>query len=290
MTTYSLSADQRNRAALLVEPALRFLKDQNHPLGEALVRYHWADGRANDVITALASYQNDDGGFGKGLEVDITSPVSNPFAARLTMQVMMTVPIEASGDLRGPLKTWLVDNQHEDGDWHFAPEVYEGELAPWFAGWEFPSLNPACCVVGGAHQLGLATPEMLDRVAVLFERLASPKEARSDQFYAVLPYVEYVTSVDVPDQDEWVNAIAEGVMNTDAAGGYVDAQHFFDHAINAGPKLTKKLPAALFAKWTDALLDEPSDDGGWQTPYNPAWRPWATASAMMTLARLWNGV
>lgn len=289
MATFRLPSDQRARAESLVEPALRFLGNQDHPLSEALVRYHWANGSADDVIDTLADYQNEDGGFGRGLEVDISSPVSNPFAARLAMQVMATVPHTASERLQEPLQDWLIENQHEDGDWHFAPEVYQADLAPWFAGWEFPALNPACCVLGAANRLDLGTPDMLRRVATLFGRLASHEEARSDQFYAVLPYVEYVTNVDVPNQEVWVQSISEGIVATDAAGNYVDAQHFFDHAIGGRPILTERIPGDLLSRWADTLLAEPIDDGGWPTPYNPAWRPWATASALITLARLRDG-
>lgn len=174
MSTFTLSDDQLTRAEALVQPALAFLATQQHPLSEALVRYCWMDGPAADVISALAEYQNPDGGFGKRLEVDIRSPVSNPFAARLAMQVMLTIPLEASAGLNERLGNWLTENQAKDGDWHFGPGVYEEELAPWFAEWEFPSLNPAaCCLAGTANLLGMAPPEMLGRVATLFAEKAS---------------------------------------------------------------------------------------------------------------------
>jgi hypothetical protein len=290
LATFTLSDNQFSRAEALVDPALVFLSTRQHPLSEAIVRYHWRNGPAAEVISALATYQNDDGGFGKGLEVDIKAPVSNPFAARLAMQVMLMVPLDASSALSGPLKTWLVENQHDDGDWHFAPEVYESELAPWFAGWEFPALNPACCVAGLAHRLELTNPEMLDCVATLFTDKASTEEASGGEFYGMLPYVEYVESVDIPNREAYVDALAQGILKTDAEGAYADAQHFFDHAISAGPMLVERLPVDLLARWTDILLSEPSEDGGWPTPYDQAWRPWATASAMATLARLKHGL
>jgi hypothetical protein len=286
MTTFTLSDEQRSSAKALAGPALRFLQEQDDPLGEALVRFCWQDGSPEAVAAALAAYQNPDGGFGNGLEVDIKAPVSNPFAGRLAMHVMLTVPGSATEALRGPFAQWLEANQHEDGDWHFEPEVLRHDIAPWFAGWTFPSLNPSCCVAGTANQLGLATPEMLARVAALFERLGSLEEAQTGEFYNVLPYVEYVAGVDFPDRDAYIMAIADGIT----ARSYEDAQHFFDHAINGGPDLTARIPADLLSSQADRLMNEVSDDGGWPTPYDPAWRPWTTASAMITLARLRVGV
>jgi hypothetical protein len=40
------------------------------PLDFALWRYHFEGGSAEDVLRALALYQNADGGFGKGIEPD----------------------------------------------------------------------------------------------------------------------------------------------------------------------------------------------------------------------------
>jgi hypothetical protein len=288
--SFALTPAQLERAEALAGPATAFLQEQNYPLGVAVVRSLWQDGDEREIIDALSAYQNDDGGFGKGLEVDIKSPVSNPFAARLAMQALRLVDPQASAATRARLTTWLSGNQHEDGDWHFAPDVYESELAPWFAGWEFPSLNPACCVVGNALQLDIATPTMRERVLRLFAEKASHEEARSGDFYAMLPYAEYVAIEDVPEQEGWLASLAEGIVRAGDAGTYADAQHFFDHTLAAGPGLVRRLPRRLLARQVDRLLVEPQADGGWPTPYDPAWRPWFTTTGMMTLARLRDGV
>lgn len=290
MITSALSTDQRDQASALVEPAVDFLAAWNHPLGEAIVRHLWLDGPAEAVITALAEYQNTDGGFGQGLEVDIEGPASNPFAARLAMQAMLVVPLDASEEMRDRLKSWLVANQNTDGDWHFSPEVRKGSLAPWFAAWEFPALNPACCVAAYARKLDIATPGMLQRVSKLFASKASLDEARSGDFYSMLPYVEYATAQDIPGRDQFIEAIAEGIRNADSAGTYDDAGHFFDHALAAGPDVIALLPEEMMTRHIDQLLAEPQDDGGWPSPYNPAWRPWTTAMSMVTLARLRDGL
>lgn len=285
----TLTPSRRERAAALVAPAIDFLAAQDYPLGVALVRRAWQDGPALDVLAALAAFQNDDGGFGRGLEVDIGAPDSNPFAARLAMQALLTVPMDAPSAMRERLGAWLVANQHEDGDWHFSDETRQGPLAPWFAAWTFPSLNPACCVAAYARRLDIATPEMLSRVSALFANMASPDEARSGDFYAMLPYAEYATAPGTPERDRYVSAIAEGIRAADEAGAYSDAMHVFDHLLPAGPDVAALLPPGLVERRIDQLLAEPLGDGGWPSPYSEAWRPWFTASAMVTLARLRDG-
>jgi hypothetical protein len=285
-TGFALTEMQRGRANGLVKPAIRFLQFNEYPLGVTLVGHLWQGGPSEAVVHALDAYQNSDGGFGRGLEVDIKAPVSNPFATRLAMQVLLALPADAGAEMRRSLAAWLAANQHEDGDWHLAPEVLREEIAPWFAGWSFPSLNPACCLAGLANRLGIATPDMLARVDGLFRRLGSVEEARDGAFYNVLPYVEYVAGVSFPERDAYLAAIAGGIGSRE----YEDAGHFFDHALGGDPEVVARTSSERLAAEADRLMGEVGDDGGWPTPYDPAWRPWATTSALLTLARLRDGV
>ena len=41
-------------------------------------RFHFEDGSANEVAEALSFYQNEDGGFGHGIELDCQNPHSQP--------------------------------------------------------------------------------------------------------------------------------------------------------------------------------------------------------------------
>ncbi|MGI8485235.1 MAG: hypothetical protein ACR2OU_13350 [Thermomicrobiales bacterium] len=290
--TYTLTPSENPLAQSLVAPAIAFCDAQSFPLGAATIRHHWQGAPAQPVIAALAAYQNPDGGFGNNLEVDIKSPVSNPFAARLAMQVVLALNEDTGSDLQTRFGAWLKANQNVDGDWHFAPAVFDSPLPFWFAGWKFPSLNPACCVAGLASQLGLATTEMLGRVAALFAEHASLAQARTGEFYDILPYVEHVPWINLDQEvkDTWLQAIADGIVRMAEGGAYADASHFFDHALAGGPELARLIPSKIIGAQITRLLAEASSDGGWPTPYDQGWRAHATMSAMVTLARLRDGV
>lgn len=289
-SSFQLDPEQTDRANGLVDPALRFLKEHEYPLGTAIVEHLWRDGSSAAVIDALAAYQNEDGGFGKGLEVDIKAPVSNPFAARLAMHALLSLRTAPKGPLVDGLAAWFQHAQDDEGDWRFAKEVYDAPLPPWFAAWTFPSLNPASCLTGLAIRLEIATPEMRDRVARLFSRKATLDEARTGDFYNVLPYAEYVPTADLDDRDEWLDALAANITDTAKEGNYADAGHFFELVLGGGPAIVSRLPPETMARFADTLIDEQEPDGGWPTPYDPGWRPWTTAAAMMSLARLRDGV
>lgn len=270
----SLQLESANSAATA---ALAFTESRQAELPAAMIRYQWFGGSEDDVISALAAYQNDDGGFGNRLEPDIHHPSSNAFAARIAMQYMAILPQEITADMRARLQTWLVDHQHEDGDWHFSAESRSGFMQPWFAAWQHPALNPACCVTGLAASLGIATESMLSRTQRLFEAKASTEEITAGQFYNLLPYVEY--SAGVALDEAWYDAIATQIVSME----FDDAEHFFTLALGGSPRITQRIPEALIAANIDQLLDAQATDGGWPTPYDDAWRIWSTAGNMMTL-------
>lgn len=60
------------------EKARRFVYRNARPLDLARWKYHFEGGSGQEVLAALAAYQNEDGGFGHGLEEDNMNPNSSP--------------------------------------------------------------------------------------------------------------------------------------------------------------------------------------------------------------------
>lgn len=280
---FSLTPVQTERVHAAAERALPFFEASGYPLGTALTRYHFEDGSADAVVDALGRYQNADGGFGNRLEVDLASPVSNPWAARLAMQALLSLRERPNSPLIARLGMWLNSAQHEDGDWHLDPAAYEDDLSPWFRSWTFPTLNPSCCLAGLGTELGLIEERTTQRTAALFNRLGSLEAARTSDFYSLLPYIEYFHAIDHPERGAFLDAVAANITATRAAGRYADIAHFLDHALGGGPALLERLDAAQVSAAVDAVLDEQQPDGGWPNEYSAAWRPWATAALLFTL-------
>jgi hypothetical protein len=201
----------------------------------------------------------------------------------MAMLVLVSIGVRSDEPMLGRLERWLEDNQDEDGCWRFTRGVYEHELAPWFASWTFPSLNPPLCVAGVARRLGIGSDRLFGRVAALADRLATLDEVDTGGFYDLLPYVEYFPWVEHSRQEEYLDRLAARIAQIAGDGGYEDAGHFFDHVGSANGELAKRLPQQLLDAQLKRLRGEQQPDGGWLTPYDSAWRPWATASALAIL-------
>ncbi len=267
----------------VVDRTIGFLETQGRPVELAWVRLIAGTGSIAEVIQALSAYQNEDGGFGQGLEVDIKAPDSQPFAARLAMQTMIDCGIGNTEPVAQRLAEWLEAEQGEDGCWRLPASVFEHPLAPWFAHWEFPSLNPALCLAGLASQLGIGSPRLFERVGQLLATIGDPAAAETGAFYDVLPYAEYFAWIDHPDREIYLTALAAGIARRVAAGEYEDAGHFFDHVGGPTSAIARRMAPEVIGDQLDRLLGEQEADGGWPTPYDPVWRAWFSARAISML-------
>lgn len=263
--------------------ALAFLDAHGRPVERAWARHRHANGPRAAVIDALAAYQNPDGGFGRAFEPDIAAPHSQAFATRLAMHVLLAIGATPDEPIVRRLSGWLDAAQADDGDWHFPNGLADDDLAPWFAGWTFPSLNPALCLGGAADRLGLGSRRLHDRVRALADRLVSVGEIDAAGFYELLPYAEYFPWVEHPEREAVLVALAARIALDAESGGFDDAGHFFELVGPPTGPLAEHLPRAVIDAQLDRLRGEQQADGGWPSPYNPVWRSWATAAALDTL-------
>ena len=63
-----------------IEAAKNFVIKNARPLELSLYKYFFENEDKSNALTELRNFQNDDGGFGHGLEADNWNPNSNPIA------------------------------------------------------------------------------------------------------------------------------------------------------------------------------------------------------------------
>ena len=71
--------------------ARRFVEEVARPLDRALLAYHRGEAERDEVVDALAAYQNEDGGFGHGIEPDIRLGASSPMATSVGLEYAVAV-------------------------------------------------------------------------------------------------------------------------------------------------------------------------------------------------------
>lgn len=280
MTTTDMTIDERLTAAQ------GFLDRQaaTRPVEAAQGRLLLGRGGSDGVLAALVRYQNDDGGFGNALEPDISAPQSNPFAARLALHTMLDSGIPTDDPAVTRLVGWLERTQGEDGCWRWEPGTLDHPIAPWFAGWAFPALNPALDLAGALARLGLGSERLHRRSRALYARLASGDEIANGSYYVVLPYAGSLPWLtDLPDREASLDALAAHIAQDVAAGAYTTPQEAAEHIGPANGPIARRLPPGTLERIRADVLATQQPDGHWQSPFSDQWNPSQTLGGMAIL-------
>jgi hypothetical protein len=267
-----------------IAKARSFFQSNGRDIDQARFKHHFGELPLEDLLAVLARYQNADGGFGRGLEPDISAPDSNPFAVDLALQICIQAGVPGDHELLRRTVAYLEKTQSEDGEWRFTGEVTAHEMAPWFQGWDWPNLNPACPIAGHLQELGLGSERLHRRVAQLFERLANPLDLVSDEFYKIGQYAYYFFPQEKsPQRDFYLSGVLWWLIRQHSTGKIEDNGHFFEYIRTPQTFAGQNLPAEILDERLTALAGEQAGDGGWPTPYDPHWRGWVTVQNLLVL-------
>ena len=99
--------------------ASKWIKRNARPLECARWSYLFENGTQEDVIHKLEAFQNEDGGFGHGLEPDIAMPDSSAIATWTACQILMEVDVAAEHPIVQKTVQYLVSS-------------YDSELGYWW--------------------------------------------------------------------------------------------------------------------------------------------------------------
>lgn len=114
--------------------ARNFVMTEGRPIDQARWRYFFEAGSADEVWSALAKFQNDDGGFGHALEPDYRAPFSSVLATQTALHILHDVDTPADHPLlQGAYKYLAQTFDPESRVWRFLPEGVSGyPHAPWW--------------------------------------------------------------------------------------------------------------------------------------------------------------
>ncbi len=114
--------------------AREFLKNQARPLERALFEYHFERWTPEQVVAELVLYQNDDGGFGHGLEADVRTPYSSALATSWALRILVEVGVTAASPIVGSSLRYLAATYDKEKQvWRVVPpETNLSPHAPWW--------------------------------------------------------------------------------------------------------------------------------------------------------------
>lgn len=275
----------------------QFLSKQARLLERRLFATCFLDAPATGVVDALRGYQNDDGGFGHGLEPDKRCPASLPVDVEVAFDALSTAGARDEVMVHRACE-FLARTAAEAGAGGAVPLAFDViEAFPRAAHWTEwtyePGVNPTAGLVGLLYKLGIEHPWMTQATKYCWDKLESGQVLDDvHTFSEALIFLEHVPDRERADRcaDELAGRIAEvpGLHLDPEAEGYgLSPLHF---APMAGSRWRGLFTAEQIGADLTKLAGKQQPDGGWTISWEPPseaseleWRGIVTLDALRTL-------
>jgi hypothetical protein len=203
------------------EKAILFLKEKARPLEWERFKYKFEDGQAENVWRELALFQNQDGGFGQGLEPDFRCKESSAIASSIGLQILSETGANEANPIVKKVIHYLLESWDPDSRrWvKVTKEVEEAPRAPW---WNYDPQskdwgNPSAEIVGFLHEYkGLVPEKVLEKLTrQTTSYIEGLEEYEFHELLSILRFMERAPE-DVRNQlDEKVTKIVKACVETD---------------------------------------------------------------------------
>jgi hypothetical protein len=259
------------------EKARQFIYRHGDLLTRKRFAYHFEDGDRQGVLGVLACYQNADGGFGNGLELDVMCPASTAICSEMGLGYLSELRV-TDAPMVDRVVEWVRANRTPEGDLpHPAGAVKAYPHGNW---WEHDS-GRILSIAGLLGKMGRVEPEINDRAAAIFQ--ASPQASGLREFavysYAVALYLWYADgAARFSEASEQLPAAVLAMLEKDAWHHPL----FFCHGRWNGPDI----PEAVWRSKAERAAATLQDDGGVAIERYatlPWWRPVWTLDMLATM-------
>lgn len=277
--------------------ATGFLQREGRLLERRLFATVYQGASPDGVVAVLRGYQNDDGGFGHGLEPDKRCPASLPLDVEVALQSLATAGVADPG-LLAPACDYLSRVAAEAGAGGAVPLAFpvieRFPRAVHLTEWTYePGLNPTAGLAGLLHRLGFEHPWREAASDWCWQAIEAG--TLPDEVHALSEALVFLAHV--PDRDRAARLAPRVLARMTASTMFQAMPKTGEYGLTplhvapaADSPWRHLFDDAQIEAHLDHLAGEQSPDGGWPITWEPpgqasllAWRGAVTLHALGTL-------
>ena len=165
-----------------------FIFKNGRLLERRLFSFFFENGNRNDVIKALVAYQNLDGGFGNGIEPDLSFPDSTAIGAETAMYILDLLDY-VNNEITDHIFNWIIKEQNEEGYINHPPKNMSNY--PFQEWWSGPDDLRIFALSGFLKKWGLKDATFFKKVKYFYSNSSLPKEFTFYE-YPYFIYLKYL--------------------------------------------------------------------------------------------------
>lgn len=280
---FSENSTQEN---LIFTKAKEFIYRNARPVDLARWQYHFENGNADQVLKALAFYQNKDGGFGHGLECDCFNPYSSPIQTWTATEILREIDFTDNNHpiINGILKYLDSGNDFDMSHNQWLNTVKTNNDYPHAIWWEYDSsensfqYNPTACLAGFIISHA-------DKNSSLYQKACKIIKEALDWFIGRVPFEEQHTTICFVRLYEYLTKSGADITDMELFGEKLKAQADFNlckdterwkkEYVTLPSQLINSKNSFLFKEYSELINAECEhiknsqlDDGSYVVPWN----------------------
>ncbi|WP_432361921.1 hypothetical protein [Sporosarcina sp. UB5] len=270
--------------------ATEFLKSNTRPLEKALFEFEFENGSREHVLEELKIYQNEDGGFGNGLEPDFRCVASSALATTIGLQHLIRIGADESEPMVQRAIQYAIDTFDEEKmGWKIVPK--EVETAPraiwWNYGGDWPWGNPSAEMIGLLHHYkGLVPEDFLEKLTA--HAVAYVNEEATNDFHELQCLMKLIRELPAGEAEKITDRVREIAHHSVTT----DPEKWHDYCLL--PLQVVSSPASflvddfkeIIPANIEHLLATQAEDGSWK----PTWAWGRFEDVWETAKQEWSGV
>ncbi len=285
----------------VLEHARKFIYSSARLLDRMRFAYHFENGGKEQVLHALRSYQNPDGGFGNALEPDMRCPQSQPVTTETALMVIKEVEGWDSDLMDGVLAYLKGITLGNGGLPRATTEVNDYPHAPWWTTEQdgVASLNPTGSIIGMLLGQRVRTNFLnedwfVKNVSFLWDCFEASVPG---DYHDAVQWMSFLGNAAVDadhraakhklELDDWL-AGPNGIEKNPHAEGYV--HKVLDYAPAPDSYASRLIQPEELNLHLDWMIGNQQEDGGWDISFpavsvagHQEWRGWLTVENLKTL-------
>jgi hypothetical protein len=245
------------------------------------------------VVEALRGYQNEDGGFGHGLEPDKRCPASQPLDVQVALGTLFAARTSDAAMLERACG-YLAAVGPGGGVPCVLPSIADYPRAAHWGDGDFPpGLNPTAAIAGLLHALGIDHPWLDTATDFCWRELDRELPHDAHTLSVTFVFLEHV-----PDRqraEALAGLVAAKLPDAEFYLGDADAEGYGLTPLHFAPTPDSRWRQSFDDAQIDAHLDrlerDQQPDGGWPVTWEPPteasrleWRGIVTLDALRTLS------
>jgi len=250
--------------------------NQGRLLERKLYSYFFENGSKEGVIKALSAYQNDDGGFGNGIEPDILCPDSSAIGAETALYILDLLDLKEA-KLSKKLIDWIINAQNNEGFIDHPPKnLVNYPFQPW---WKNPDDKRILILAAILRKWDINKPKFFIRVNRYFSNLTIPDKFQIYD-YPFFVYLKYCG--DTQEENELFLKLLEYLPKI-----IKENENHFPLLSRYWFYLADNVKVSVLKEEVNIFITSIENDGGIRNPFEnlPWWKPIFTLDGLILMKK-----